>query len=164
MDLNKFTKKSLEAIQSAQDIARDKGSSEVKLEHLTYALLTQESGLVPSLINAMGNNLEALSLEVKKIIDNMPSVSGSGVEAGKIYISALADKALRTAEKLASAQKDEYLSVEHLFVAILQHAENPLKSAFRTYGITEQGFNEALKKVKSDRVTGDNPETDLRRS
>ncbi len=158
MDINKFTKKSIEALQSAQDLSRDKGSVEVKLEHLAYSLLTQEQGLIPSLVTASGANDSALVAEIKKLIDNMPSVSGSGVEAGKVYISALTEKVLREAEKKATEEGDEFVSVEHIFSAILDNAESNLKSVFRSYGLTKQGFNEALKKVKTSRVTGDNPE------
>ncbi len=158
MNINKFTKKSIEAIQAAQDLSRDKGSVEVKLEHLAYALLTQEQGLIPSLVTASGAKVDAIAAEIKKLIDNMPSVSGGGVEAGKVYIAASTDKALRAAEKQAANEGDEYVSVEHIFAAVLDNAENNLKSVFRTFGLTKQSFLDALKKVKTERVTGDNPE------
>ena len=158
MNANQFTQKSLEAIQSAQDIAREYGNQQIEQAHLLFALLRQEDGLVPQLLTRMGMTLPSFEAAVKAEVEKLPKVSGSH-EAGKVYVSADFDKTLRTAEETARSMKDEYVSVEHLLLALVETADRALKPLLQTYRVTKESLLQALTQVRGNqRVTSDNPE------
>ncbi len=158
MNASKFTQKSLAALQDAQNLAIDRNSMQITPEHLLYALLEQDGGLIPSLIQKMGANTESLTSELKNIIDGMPGVTGSGREPDKIYISPECDKILSASEKIADRMKDDFVSVEHIMTAILEHPTSKLRTLFKDEKIDKEEFLKALATVKSGRVESDNPE------
>ena len=159
MNMQKFTQKSLEAIQDAQSLATEFGHQQIEQSHLLFALLVQEGGLIPQLLTKMGLTLPSFQAAVKKELEKLPRVSGGGREAGKIYISADTDKALNAAESIAGSMKDEYVSVEHLLLALVETAGRELKELFQTYRITKEGILQALSTIRGNqRVTSDNPE------
>ena len=158
MNAQKFTKKALEALQNAQSMAIENQNMQIMPEHLLYALVDQEGGLIPQLLKKTGVDTDNLLAQLDSAIAKIPAVSGSGREPDKIYISPVTDKILSEAERLASSMKDEYVSVEHVMLAIFDHATEEIKSIFRTLGITKDSFLSELKKVKTDRVTSDEPE------
>ena len=124
MDANKLTQKATEAIQSAQNIAIENGNIQLMPEHLLYALVDQENGLIGSLLKKMGKSPDAILAEVDSLIRKIPAVSGSGREPDKVYVSPLTDKILSAAEKLARGMKDEYTSVEHIMLSIFDYADD----------------------------------------
>ena len=159
MNTQKFTQKSLEAIQAAQTIAQDYGHQQIEQAHLLYALLTVEDGLIPQLLTKMGLALPSFTAAVKAELEKLPRVSGSGREQGKVYVSADVDKALNRAERVADSMKDSYVSVEHLLLALTESANPTLKALFQTYRVTNEGILQALTSVRGNqRVTSDNPE------
>ena len=159
MNTQKFTQKSLEAIQAAQTIAQDYGHQQIEQAHLLYALLTAEDGLIPQLLTKMGLTLPSFTAAVKAELEKLPRVSGSGREQGKVYVSADVDKALNRAERVADSMKDSYVSVEHLLLALTESANPTLKALFQTYRVTNEGILQALTSVRGNqRVTSDNPE------
>ena len=160
MNMNQFTQKSLEAVQSAQSIAQEYGNQQIEQAHLLYALLRQENGLIPQLLTHMGITVPSFEAAVRKEVEDLPRVTVSGGrEAGKVYIAPGVDKALNTAESTAASMKDEYVSVEHLLLALVETADRDLKDLFRTYNITKEGVLQALSAVRGNqRVTSDNPE------
>ncbi len=159
MNMQKFTQKSLEAVQSAQTIAQEYGNQQIEQPHLLYALVSAENGLVPQLLTKMGLTLPSFAAAVKREAEKLPRVSGSGREQGKVYIAADVDKTLNQAEKTAESMKDEYVSVEHLLLALTETANSALKALFQTYNVTKEGILKALSTVRgSQRVTSDNPE------
>ena len=159
MNAQKFTQKSLEAIQSAQQLTIERQNMQLEEEHLFYALLTQEDGLIPQLLLKMNCNIQALTKEAEKLLDKFPHVSGPGREAGKIYVSADVDQVLNAAEKTADTMKDDYVSVEHLFLSLLEHPNQNLSRLFQTFNIDKNGFLNVLVSVRGNtRVTSDSPE------
>lgn len=158
MNAQKFTKKALEALNSAQSIAIENQNMQIMPEHLLYALCDQDGGLIPGLLKKAGVDTDKLIAMLDGEISKMPAVSGSGREPDKIYVAPLTDKILTDAERLAAAQSDEYVSVEHIMLSIFDHATDGIKSVFRALGITKAAFTAELKKVKTDRVTSDEPE------
>ncbi|MDD3260960.1 MAG: ATP-dependent chaperone ClpB [Oscillospiraceae bacterium] len=159
MNAQNFTQKSLDAVQRAQSLALSHENIQIEQLHLLSALLTQENGLIPQLLKKMNIDPQAFSSAVDSEIAKMPAVSGPGREPGKIYIAQDVDTALTEAEAAAKRMKDEYVSVEHLFIGLLRKANSTLKELFRTYGITESKFLEALSNVRGNtRVTSDSPE------
>ena len=158
MNAQKLTKKALEAVQSAQSIAIENQNMQIMPEHLLYALVDQEGGLIPQLLKKSGIDTDNLLALLDGAITKIPAVSGSGREPDKIYISPVTDKIFNEAERLANSMRDEYISVEHLMLALFDHATDEIKNIFRTLGITKDGFLTQLKKVKTDRVTSDEPE------
>ncbi len=159
MNAQKFTKKALEAVNSAQSIALENQNMQIAPEHLLYALVDQEGGLIPQLLKKSGVDTDNLLSLIDSAINKIPAVSGSGREPDKIYISPLTDKIFSEAERLANSMRDEYVSVEHLMLAIFDHETDDIRSIFRSLGITKDAFLTELKKVKSDRVTSDDPES-----
>ena len=158
MNANQFTQKSLEAIQGAQDTAQEYGNQQIEQSHLLLALLRQENGLIPQLLTNMGLTVPSLEAAVKAEIGKLPKVSASH-EAGKVYVSPDFDRALHAAEEQAKGMKDEYVSVEHLLLALIQCADKALKELFRTYNVTKEAVLQALSQVRGNqRVTSDNPE------
>ena len=158
MNFNQYTKKSLEAVQSAQNIARENNHQQMEQVHLLLALLTQEGGLAPQLLKKMGITTESLEAAAKQELQKLPRVTGSR-EADKFYISQGVDNVFTQAEHLAQSMKDSYTSVEHLLLALVEEAEGGIKSMFQTYRITKEGCLQALQAIRgSQRVTTDSPE------
>ena len=159
MNANKLTKKALEAITSAQNIAIENGNIQIMPEHLLYALIDQENGLIGQLLKKMGKSPDQLLSEVDTLIRKIPAVSGAGREPDKVYISPVTDKILTAAERLADNMKDDYVSVEHIMLAVFDYADDGINGIFRAHGVTKEAFLNELKKVKSDRITSDDPES-----
>ena len=159
MNAERLTQKSAEAIRSAQQIAQEYGNPQIEQVHLLWALLQDSEGLIPQLLSGMGVTVPSLEAAVKNLLERQPRVSSSGHEAGKIYISSETEKALNRAEKIAGEMKDEYTSVEHLFLGLLETAGRELGSIFSEYRITKERALQALTSVRGNqRVTSDNPE------
>ncbi len=159
MDLNRFTQKSMEAIQAAQSLAVDNGNQQVCQAHLLLALLQQKDGLIGQLIDRMGVPVDSFTSALSGAVGALPKVSGTAREADKIYISQALDQALNAAEKQAAQMKDDFVSVEHIMLGLLQKPEDSLKRLFQTFEISESRFLQALKAVRGNaRVTSDNPE------
>ena len=158
MNAQKFTKKALEAVQAAQSIAIENQNMQIMPEHLLYALVDQEGGLIPQLLKRSGTDTDNLLAMLDSAIGKIPSVSGSGREPDKVYISPVTDKIFNEAERLANSMRDEYVSVEHVMLAVFDHATDAIKNIFRSLNITKDAFLTELKKVKTDRVTSDEPE------
>ena len=159
MNQKNFTQKSQEALQSAQTLSLEYGNPQIEQAHLLYTLLDQENGLIPQLVTSIGPDPESLKAAVKAEIQRMPKVSGSGREPGKIYVSRDVDRTLTQADQVAGQMKDEFISVEHLFLALLDTADATLNKLFQTYHITREAALNSLSQVRgSQRVTSDNPE------
>ncbi len=159
MNTKQYTQKSLEAIENAQKIALENNNMQIEQEHLLYALLDQDSGLIPQLLVKMNIEPDDMLSEIDDIITKMPRVSGPGREAGKIYVSSAVDKTFIKAQKEAEKMNDEYISVEHIMIAIIDQPSDAIKGLFKKYGMNSTGFLQALQKVRSyTRVTSDTPE------
>ena len=159
MNMNQFTQKSLEAIQAAQALATEYGNQQIEQPHLLCALAEQEGGFIPQLLTNMGLTVESFQAAARHEVERLPKVSGSGREADKVYVSQGVDKALNAAASIAAGMKDEYVSVEHILLALLDTAEAPLKSLFRTYNVDKERVMQSLAALRgSQRVTSDNPE------
>ena len=160
MNAQKFTQNSLGAIQNAQNIAVEHQNPQIEEQHLLYSLLTQEDGLIPQLLMKMNVNVNAFQAELMREIEKLPHVSGSGRPANNIYVSADVDKVLVAAEKLAENMKDEYVSVEHIFMCILKNPNPVDKKLFKLFNIESEDFYKILATVRGNtRVTSDNPES-----
>ena len=159
MNTNQFTQKSLSAIQQGQNLALEHGNQQIEQPHLLLALLSDEGGLIPQLLTAMGMTLPSFHAAVKAEVEKLPKVYGGGRQADKVYISQDVDRAIRAAETAAASMKDEYISVEHLFLGLLDSPDSALKNLFRTYRISRETVMQALANVRGNqRVTSDNPE------
>jgi len=155
MNINKFTIKSQEALSEAQSIALSRGNPEVQESHLLLSLLQQEDGLISKLIKKLDINTDGFTSAVTKIIDTEPKVSGASAEPGKIMISQKLGIALVNAEDEAKKLKDEYVSVEHLFLSLLKEEKSP----FKEFSITRDKVLKALNSIRGNqRVTSNNPE------
>ena len=154
MNINKFTQKSLQAVQNCERIAMDYGNQEIAQEHLLYALLTQDDSLIAKLIEKMGLDKNLIINRVEESIQKRPKVQG-----GQQYVGQDLNNALVNGEDEAKAMGDEYVSVEHLFLAVMKYASKDMKALFREVGISREGFLQALSTVRGNqRVTSDNPE------
>ena len=154
MNINKFTQKSLEAVNGCEKLAYEYGNQEIDQEHLLYSLLTQEESLILKLVERMEIQKEYFLNRVKKDLEKRVKVSG-----GQLYISNALNKVLISAEDEAKRMGDEYVSVEHLFLALIQNPNRAIKELFREFGITKERFLQALSTVRGNqRVTSDNPE------
>ena len=159
MNAEKLTQKSAEAIRAAQTIAQEYGNPQIEQAHLLWALLQDAEGLIPQLLAGMGITVPSFQAAVQDLVERQPRVSSSGHEPGRIYISADTEKALNRAEKIAGEMKDEYTSVEHLFLGLLDTAGRDLGRVFSDYQITKEKALQALTSVRGNqRVTSDNPE------
>ena len=159
MNAEKLTQKSAEAIRTSQALAQEYGNPQIEQIHLLCALLADEAGLIPQLLAGMGVTLPSFLAAAKDLLDRQPKVSSGGREAGKVYISNDTDKALNRAEQVAGEMKDEFISVEHLFLGLLDTADRGLGKIFSDYRITREGALQALSSVRGNqRVTSDNPE------
>ncbi len=160
MNAQKFTQKSLEAIQAAQDLTIANQNMQMEEIHLLVALLEQDGGLIPQLLLKMGLPVEEIAARARRVADSLSRVSGPGREAGKIYISGPMDAMLTEAEKTAAHMKDEYVSVEHLFLAMLDHPDGTTREIFKDFRIEKNAFLKALAAVRGNtRVTDDTPES-----
>ena len=158
MNFNQYTQKSLEAVQSAQNLAVQNSHQQLEQVHLLLALLRQEGGLIPQLLRKMDVTVESLEAAAAAQLRKIPSVKTSR-EADRFYISADVDATFNAAEEQAKAMKDEFVSVEHLFLALLETARGDVKSLFETYRITKENALKALQAVRGNqRVTSDSPE------
>jgi len=158
VNFNDYTQKSLEAVQSAQNLAQQCSHQMLDQIHLLLALLRQEGGLIPQLLKKMDVTVESLDAAAEAELRKLPVVTGSR-EAGKFYISAGVDGALAAAENQKTAMHDEFVSVEHLFLGLLEAAEGGVKKLFDTYRITKEAVLKTLQTVRGNqRVTSDNPE------
>ena len=154
MNINKFTQKSLEAVQNTEKLAYEYGNQQIDQEHLLLSLLTIDDSLISKLVTKMGISADQFANEVIQSIGKLPKVSG-----GQVYFSNDANKVLVNAEDEAKAMGDEYVSVEHLFLAMLKQPNRAVKDLFRIYGITRENFLQALSTVRGNqRVVSDNPE------
>lgn len=159
MDANKFTKKSLDAINAAQSVAIEYQNMNVEQEHLLYALLDQENGLISQLFSKIGADSESVKNVLRQKISALPKVTGSGREANTVYISQDVDKCLNLAENIAKKMHDDYVSVEHIVLALFETANNNINTLFKNFAITKDAFYQALSDVRGNqRVTSDNPE------
>ena len=154
MNINKFTQKSLEAVNNCEKLAYQYGSPEIDQEHFIYSLLTIEDSLILKLIEKMEVNKEAFLSQVQQAVEKKPKVSG-----GQTYISKSLNQVLVSAEDEAKAMGDEYVSVEHLFLSLMKYPNTEIKKLFQAYGITRERFLQALSTVRGNqKVVSDNPE------
>ena len=154
MNINKFTQKSLQAVNDLEKIAYEYGNQEIEEEHLLYSLLNQEDSLILKLIEKMGINKEEFARSLEAALNKRTKVSG-----GQVYIGKDLNHVLVSAEDEAKAMGDEYVSVEHLFLSLIRYPNKGIKDLFREYGITRDRFLQALSTVRGNqRVTSDNPE------
>ena len=159
MNTNQFTQKTIEAIQSAQSIAALHQNQQIEQCHLLLALLRQENGLIPQLLKKMGVTVESLDAAANAAVEKQPAVSGSGRDPDQIYVSRGMDRLLAQSEQEAKAMRDEYISVEHLFLALLETADDTVAPLLRDYRITKEDVLKTLQGIRgAARVTSDNPE------
>ena len=159
MNAQKFTQKSLEAIQQAQNLAVQNQNSQIEEEHLILALLEQEDSLIKELLNKMGVS-ENFENDIRNKVENDPKMVGGARKADAIYVSQDVDMVLSNSEKIADKMKDEYVSVEHIMLAIFDNPSNEIKEIFKRYNVNKNDFLKALLSVRGNtRVTSDNPES-----
>ena len=159
MNIEQMTQKTREALQAAQRIAVEYSNNAVEQEHLLAALAQQQDGLIPQMLQTLGVDANAFANAALQKVEALPRVTGSGRDPEKIYISGDLDRALNAAEQQAKQMKDEYISVEHVFLGILQRPGKDASEIFKTFGITTEKFMQTLSMVRGNqRVTSDNPE------
>ncbi len=159
MNMEKFTKKSLEAIRAAQEVAIEHQNMQIDQQHLLYALTAQQEGLIPQLFTALNIEPQRVLSACEREIERIPKVSGPGRDPEKVYISQSVDAALNEAEKQAEHMKDEYVSVEHIVLALMEKPNGVLKRLFQEIGLTRDNFLKQLQAVRGNaRVTSDQPE------
>ena len=159
MNMEKFTRKSLEAIREAQQVAIEHQNMQIDQQHLLYALTAQQEGLIPQLFTALNIEPQRVLSACEREIERIPKVSGPGRDPEKVYISQSVDAALNEAEKQAEHMKDEYVSVEHIVLALMEKPNGVLKRLFSELGLTRDGFLKQLQAVRGNaRVTSDQPE------
>jgi ATP-dependent Clp protease ATP-binding subunit ClpB len=159
MDTSKYTRKTLEAVQAAQKLAVEYQNQVLEPEHLLAALAGQEQGLIPQLLEGMGVEPASFVAAATEALGALPRVSGSGRDPDKVYISPATDKAVLAAEREAKAMKDEYVSVEHLMLGLLDEPTPSTAKLFSTFGLTKDKFLAQLSAVRGNqRVTSDSPE------
>ncbi len=160
MNTNKLTQKSIEVIQNAQSIAVSNSNQQIDQLHILLALLSQQDGLIPQLLSKMGVDDSAVREETERCVDGLPKVTGSGRRPDEVYITPDTDKALTAAEEEAKRMGDEYISVEHLFIGLIEKCKDKTKDIITSFGITKDKFLAALKTVRGNtRVTSDSPES-----
>ncbi|MEG1894956.1 MAG: Clp protease N-terminal domain-containing protein, partial [Oscillospiraceae bacterium] len=159
MNTSKLTQKSTEALQEAQNLAIEYQNSALEPEHLLFALMEQEGSLTAQLFKKLGVDCDSFVTMLRQKLSGLPKVSGTSRQANSIYISDAADKALTSAEKTAQKMGDEYISVEHLVLGIMDTASGNVKELFRVFNLDKNRFLSALQEVRGNtRVTSDNPE------
>lgn len=140
MNIQKFTQKSVEALNRAQSLAIEYGNIQIEQEHLLYVLLSQPESFIAQLMVSMNLNTGLLIQKAENLVSALPKVTGSGREPDKVYISKDTDLTLNEAEKQAKIMKDEYVSVEHIFLAVIETANPRIRELFRETGITKDSF------------------------
>ena len=156
MDGNKFTQSSIQAINRCERIAAEYGNSAIAPIHILYALLDKDC-IIPRILTRSGLDAEGLERAAKEEIERLPKVSGSG--RGEVYISSEANAVFAASEKIASGMKDEYISVEHIMLALIDCDDSKVQSLFRRFGVNKNAFLQGLKQVRGNtQVTNDNPE------
>ena len=159
MDMNQMTEKSLEALREAQGLAATSGQQAIEDVHLFAALMHAKEGLVPEIFASLGKSAETICREADALVDSLPKIGGSGYDPDKIYLSAGLDAVLRAADGEREKMGDEYLSVEHLLLSLIDKGGEKLKELFRRHGISRGEVLGALKKIRGNRkVTNENPE------
>ena len=157
MNVQKLTQKSIEAVQTAQQTAAEHHNAQVQQIHLLDALLSQNDGLIPSMLNGMGADTKQMAKETESLIRNLPSVQGDRVD---VYLSRDLDNAFNEADKTAQSMGDAYISVEHLFIGLIKKADRDVKSLLGKYSVTLESFMDKLKNVRGNRkVDSDSPES-----
>lgn len=160
MNLEKFTQKSLEALQLAQSLAAEHNNTQIEECHLLYAVIAQDGGIGAEIFRKMGVDVNQLAFDVKQAVSSLPGVTGSGVEQGKIYISADVNTILAKAESIASSMKDEYVSTEHIIQAIIESPDTKVSGILKKHNIRKPEFLKAMKEIRGNtRVTTDRPES-----
>ena len=155
----KYTQKSIEAMSSAQSLATERANQQLEQAHLLCALLSDEKGLIPQMLRKMGKDVAAVTADATALVDKCPRVRGGSVEQGKFYVSQDLNQAINEAAKIAQRMKDEYVSVEHLFLSLLENPDRDLKALFARYDIRREGFLAVLSSVRGNsQVTSENPE------
>ncbi len=159
MNTQKLTRKSVEAIQNAQSIAVSNSNQQIDTLHLLLSLLTQQEGLIPQLLKNMGIDESAVAEQAEKAVSALPKVTGSGRRPDEVYITGDTDRVLNCAEETAQRMGDEYVSVEHLFLGLIEKGKDKTKEILSAFGITKDKFLAVLKNVRGNtNVTSDNPE------
>ncbi|MBE6022289.1 MAG: ATP-dependent chaperone ClpB [Cellulosilyticum sp.] len=159
MNGQNFTKKSMEAIQNAQQMAISYQNNQIEPLHLLYSLLTQSQGLIPQILTKMNVNVEAMTQSVGEAISRLPRVSGPGRELDKVYVSSETDRALSQSERLAQKMQDEYISVEHLMLGLIETATGEMGKILGAYAIDKKNFMNILKEIRGNmHVTSEEPE------
>ncbi|MBQ8496584.1 MAG: ATP-dependent chaperone ClpB [Clostridia bacterium] len=159
MNLQKFTQKSMEALQDARTLMASKGNSQITEEHLMLALIDKEEGIAAELVKRAGASLELLRSELENAVNALPGMKGGAVEADKIYIDRTLESALAEAETIAERMKDEYVSVEHLMLGMIEKPSDTIKKIFKKCGLDKHTLEKAIKDIRGNqRVTNDNPE------
>ena len=160
MNMNQMTQKTIEALQNAQRLAVEYSNQAVEQEHVLAALAQQQDGLIPQLLTKLGADPNAFAQAALQKVEALPRVTGSGRDPEKVYISGDLDRAFNAAEEQARQMKDEYISVEHVFLGILQRPGKAAAELFKMFGITQENFMQQLSAVRGNqRVTSDNPES-----
>ena len=160
MNMNQLTQKTIEALQSAQRLAVEYSNQAVEQEHVLAALAQQQDGLIPQLLTKLGADPNAFAQAALQKVEALPRVTGSGRDPEKVYISGDLDRALNAAEEQAKQMKDEYISVEHVFLEMLRRPGKAAGEIFKAFGITQESFMQQLSAVRGNqRVTSDNPES-----
>ena len=159
MNAQKFTQKSIEAIQDAQSIAVEYSNMNIEQSHLLWALIRQENGLAAQLFQRMGADVSGMENALKKAVEKLPKVTGSGRQPDTVYLTHEVDRVLTDAEKKAEQMKDDYVSVEHILLSLIDMPDSSIKDIFRMYGIEKSKFMTALQSVRGNaKVTSQNPE------
>ena len=155
MNEEKYTRKTMEAVQTAQAMAQENQNQYLTTEHLLYALLDQDGGLIGSIFSRMGVNCDSMLAELDEMVSQLPKVSGTN---GQVYAAPETAKVIQLAEKIAAKAHDEYVSVEHVMLAIFSEGSSQVRTMLQNHGVNRSRFSEELAKVKSGPVTSDNPE------
>jgi ATP-dependent Clp protease ATP-binding subunit ClpB len=159
MNMQKLTKKTIEAIQAAQDTAIEYQNTNVDQPHLLYALMTQENGLIPQLMTKLGKDATVIAGSLERVMANIPKVTGSGRDMNTVYISQSLDRLLNASEAIAKNMGDEFVSVEHVMLSYFDNADKDIKQIFKDFAIDKDSFLKALQEVRGNqRVTTDTPE------
>ncbi|MCU6727298.1 Chaperone protein ClpB [uncultured Ruminococcus sp.] len=159
MNMQKLTKKTIEAIQAAQDTAIEYQNTNVDQPHLLYALMTQENGLIPQLMKKLGKDATVIAGSLERVMANIPKVTGSGRDMNTVYISQSLDRLLNASETIAKNMGDEFVSVEHVMLSYFDNADKDIKQIFKDFAIDKDSFLKALQEVRGNqRVTTDTPE------
>ena len=160
MNIQKFTQKSIDAITKAQEIVIQNQNAQVEQEHILLALLEQENSLIKELLKKMNVNVDSFESEIRRKVDNKAKMSGGARSANGIYVAQDVDEMLVEAENIASGMKDDYVSVEHIMIAMFDKPNKTIREIFRTFDVKKEEFLRELKTVRGNvRVTTDNPES-----